>query len=150
MSVYYDTGLLLKLYTAEAESPVVQAFVHHRAQAISITDLHLAECVSAFRLKQFRGECTATEATHAIRLIDEDLRSGVLRMMAVEWTQVWMECRALAESHAALTGCRTLDALHVASARVLGIREFITSDVSQTALAIKAGMDVRNPVRQET
>ena len=34
MNSYYDTGLLLKLYTAEPEAPAMQAFVHHQAQAI--------------------------------------------------------------------------------------------------------------------
>ena len=147
MKGYYDTGLLLKLYTVEPESPAVQAFVHHRAQALQITDLHHAECVSAFRLKQFRGECTATEATRALKLLDDDLRGGVLQMVAVEWSQVWKECRCLAETHAALTGCRTLDALHVASALVLGAREFITSDHRQTAFAIRAGLSVTDPTR---
>ena len=147
MNGYYDTGLLLKLYTAEPESPAVQAFVHHRAQAIQITDLHHAECVSAFRLKQFRGECTATEATGALKLLEEDIRAGVLRMVAVEWSQVWKKCRSLAEAHAALTGCRTLDALHVASALMLGAREFITSDHRQTAFASKVGLSVTDPTR---
>lgn len=147
MNDYYDTGLLLKLYTAEPESPAVQAFVHHRAQAIQITDLHHAECVSALRLKQFRGECTATEATRALQLLEDDLRAGVLRMVAVEWSQVWKECRSLAEAHAARTGCRTLDALHVASALVLGAREFITSDHRQTACASKAGLAITDPTK---
>jgi len=39
MNGYYDTGLLLKLYTAEPESPAVQAFVHSRAQSLQITGL---------------------------------------------------------------------------------------------------------------
>ena len=38
MNGYYDTGLLLKLYTAEPESPAVQAFVHSRAQSLQITE----------------------------------------------------------------------------------------------------------------
>ena len=147
MKCYYDTGLLLKLYTAELESPAVQTFVHNRAQALQITDLHHAECVSALRLKQFRGECAATEVNGALKLLDHDLRSGVLRMVAVEWNQIWKECLCLVAAHAALTGCRTLDALHVASALVLGASEFITSDHRQTTLAIRAGLAVIDPTR---
>lgn len=145
MNCYFDTGLLLKLYTAEAESPSVQRFVLDRAEALRITDLHYAECVSALRLKQFRGECTSDEATRALGLVTDDLRAGVLQMVAVEWTPVWGRCRSLAETHAARTGCRTLDTLHVASALELGAREFITSDDRQTALATKAGLPVTNP-----
>ena len=61
--------------------------------------------------------------------------------------QVWKECRSLAEAHAGLTGCRTLDALQVASALVLGAREFITADRRQTTLAAKAGLSVTDPTR---
>ena len=67
-------------------------------------------------------------------LLTDDLRTGVLQMVGVEWNPVWNRCRSLAEAHAAQTGCRTLDALHVASALVLGAHEFITSDHRQTAL----------------
>jgi predicted nucleic acid-binding protein len=102
---------------------------------------------TALRLKEFRGECAATEATAALKLLEDDLRAGVLRMVAVEWNQVWKQCRCLAEAHAALTGCRTLDALHVASALVLGAREFITSDHRQAACAIGAGLSVTDPTR---
>lgn len=148
MNCYFDTGLLLKLYTAEAESPSVQRFVLQRGEALRITDLHHAECVSALRLKQFRGECSPAEATGALELVTDDLRSGVLQMVAVEWNLVWNRCRSLAETHTAQTGCRTLDALHVASGLVLGAREFITSDQRQTALAAKAGLLVTDPTRQ--
>jgi predicted nucleic acid-binding protein len=149
MNGCYDTGVLLKLYTAELESPAVQAFVHYRAQAIQFTELHHAECVSALCLKQFRGECTATEVTGALKLLEDDLRAGVLLRVALEWNQVWKQCRCLTEAHAALTGCRTLDAIHVACALVLGAREFITSDYRQPPFAIMAGLSVTDPTRAE-
>jgi len=57
------------------------------------------------------------------------------------------EGHACKDAHAASTGCRTLDALHVACARVLSIREFVTTDERQTALARHAGMRVTNPAR---
>lgn len=79
---YYDTGLLVKLYTPEAESIPVQQFV----QSID-----------------------------------------------------------LARAHAAATGCRTLDTLHVACAQELGFRDFVTSDRRQAALAERLGFTVHNP-----
>lgn len=145
MNPYFDTGVLLKLYTAEPESPRVQAFVRRRAQAIRITDLHRVECVSAFRLKEFRGECAAEESSRALGLIAADLRSGVLRIVALDWNAVWQECRVLAETHAAKTGCRTLDTLHVASALRLGARDLVTSDRRQAVLAQKVGLHPMDP-----
>lgn len=145
MKTYYDTGILLKLYTAEPGSPAVQAFIHERREAIRISDLHHAECVSALRLKLFRGECTPAQSRKALASIAGDLRTGTLRLVAVEWGAAWNLCRESSETHAAETGVRTLDALHVACAIVLKAREFVSSDKRQLALAGKAGMEVFDP-----
>lgn len=145
MKTYYDTGVLLKLYTAEPESPAVEAFVRSRADPIRLAEIHRAECVSALRLKLFRGECTAAQSERAIALIASDLRSGALRMVAVDWDLAWCHCRDLSAEHAAATGVRTLDALHVACAMLLGVGEFVTSDRRQSALAAKVGLKAVDP-----
>jgi predicted nucleic acid-binding protein len=145
MRTYFDTGILLKLYTAEPESLAVAAFAQARREPIRITELHYSECVSALRLKQFRGESTATQSKKAIALLAGDLRAGSLRLVAVDWQQAWSRCRELSESHAAETGARTLDALHVACAIQLEAREFVSSDRRQIALAEKAGLEVLDP-----
>lgn len=146
MSDYFHTGVLIKLYTAEPESALVQAFVTRRARALPITDLHRVECASAFRLKQFRGEATEVEVTKALRLWDRDLSTGVLRLIAVNWDRVWAEAHGLALEHAGATGCRTLDTLHVASARVLGFARLVTTDRRQAALAERAGLRAVDPL----
>lgn len=145
MKTYYDTGIVLKLYTAEPGSAAVQSFVKDRLEPIRITDLHHAECVSALRLKQFRGEASAAQCKKALALLSGDLRDGSLRMVAVDWEQAWSRCRELSESHAAATGARTLDALHVACAIQLEVREFASSDRRQMALAEKTGLEVHDP-----
>jgi predicted nucleic acid-binding protein len=43
------------------------------------------------------------------------------------------------------TGCRTLDTLHIACARQLAIREFVTTDRRQANLAKRLGMRVLDP-----
>ena len=48
----------------------------------------------------------------------------------------------LSEKYAGSTGCRSLDILHVASAIVLGIRDFLTFDARQGDLARKARLRV--------
>jgi len=145
MTTYYDTGILLKLYTAEPESAAVQDFVHHRRESIRITDLHHAECVSALRLKQFRGECTPDQAKSALALLAADLRAGTLLLVAVDWGQAWSRCRELSDSHAAETGARTLDVLHVACASQLQCREFVSSDKRQISLAGMADLEPIDP-----
>jgi predicted nucleic acid-binding protein len=145
MKTYFDSGILLKLYTSEPASAAVREFVVERGEALRITDLHHTECVTALRLKQFRGEDQESQVSAALGLIEADLRSGVLRIVAVDWNEAWRKTRELSERHAAATGCRTLDSLHVAAARLLGAKEFATSDRRQIALAAKIGLQVVDP-----
>ncbi len=147
MKHYYDTGLLLKLYTNERDAGPVRRFVVRRSEALVFTAIHHAECVSALRLKCFRGEAGEEEVAGALRDIESDLASGVLRAAAVEWDEVWLRCRILSDAHAAATGCRTLDALHVACALQLGAEELVTADVRQAGLGRKAGLRVVNPLK---
>lgn len=145
MSRYYDTGVVLKLYTLERQSDAVRRFVVIAGEPIVFTQLHAAESISALRLKCFRGECAEAESSAAIRDIESDMVSGVLRPKALDWGEAWRRCRALSKSHAAATGCRTLDALHVACALLLEADEFVTTDRRQADLASRAGLSVMNP-----
>lgn len=147
MTRYFDTGILLKLYTAEPDSPEVERFVQRCALPLHITDLHRAEITTAFRLKQFRCECTAAQATAALALVESDIRTGVLRQVAVDWPDAWLACRDLANKHARKAGCRTLDTLHVACALALGVREFVTSDRRQLILAARVRLRVVDPTK---
>ncbi|MEW6752107.1 MAG: type II toxin-antitoxin system VapC family toxin [Candidatus Latescibacterota bacterium] len=144
-AAYYDTGVLLKLYTHEPASGAGQAFVTGRGRALSVTDLHLAEAISALRLKEFRGECTAEQALAAIGSIEEDLRDRILRRVAVDWPAVWIRCQTLARTETARHGTRTLDTLHIASALQLHASELISSDLRQAALARACGLTVVDP-----
>lgn len=144
-AAYFDTRVLLKLYTMEPESRAVQEFVASRGVAITVTELHLTEATSALRLKEFRGECSADQSTAALGSLDEDLRARVLRKSAVDWPDVWTRCQTLARVEAARHGTRTLDTLHVAAALHLGSSEFVSTDVRQTALARACGLTVIDP-----
>jgi len=147
MTRYYDTGILLKLYTLEDESDAVRAFVTKGGEPLYLHAFHLSEAVSALRLKCLRKECSEEESAAAIADLEDDIASGVIRRVAIEWDDAWNVCRLLSQTHAAATGCRTLDALHVACARSLALREFVTSDSRQTALAARCGLSPVNPLR---
>ncbi len=148
MKTYYDTGVLLKLYTGEKESVGVANFVHSRGEKLSVTDLHISESVSALKLKVFHKECHEEDAAAGIALIMDDLKTGVLQLVEVDWDRVWQECRLLSEKFASTSGVRTLDALHVAVARLSWAEEFVTRDNRQSDLAASIGLRVIDPTRQ--
>jgi predicted nucleic acid-binding protein len=145
MTRYYDTSIILKLYTVEPESAAVRRFVTRHREPLYLNALHRSEVVSAFRLKVFRGECEAGAAAAALADFEDDLAGGVIRLTGIDWESAWIACREISDAHAGTTGCRTLDALHVACARSLGLREFVTTDQRQARLAELAGMRVRQP-----
>ena len=145
---YFDTGVLLKLYTTEPESDAVRRFVTARGVAIPVTDLHLSEATCALRLKQFRRECTEDQAGRAIACIDEDLAGRILRLVPLDWPSVWARCQTLVRTESARHGTRTLDALHVAAALFLHATEFITSDTRQSSLASACGLRVVDPTHE--
>jgi len=143
--LYYDTGVLLKLYTEEAASRTVREFVSKRREPLPFSLLHRAECVSALHLKTFRGECTLAQANAALADMDDDLARGFLRELPIDWERTWLACHELAARHAAATGSRTLDTLHVACARTALFREIVTTDERQAELAVLCGLKVIRP-----
>ncbi len=145
MSYYYDTGLLLKLYTEEPESEAVRRFCIESAQPIPFLALHHSECTAALHLKAFRGECSVAQANRALSDLAGDIRSGVLQSINPNWPAIWERSVHLAQAHAATTGCRTLDSLHVACALELGYVQFVSSDTRQRKLAEQLGLDVLCP-----
>jgi predicted nucleic acid-binding protein len=146
MKTYFDTGVILKLYTLEPESPCVRRFVKQREQPLHMNSLHQTECIAAFRLKAFRDECSEAAASRAIADFEEDIANRVLKIHEPDWAAVWKTCQSLLNQYASTTGCRTLDALHIACAQTLNIREFVTTDKCQRAMAALAGMRPISPL----
>jgi predicted nucleic acid-binding protein len=145
--LYYDTGVLLKLYTEERESSAIRDFVTQRNERIPFHSLHHGECTSALELKAFRGECTREQSASALADVEDDLANRVLLPVAIDWVVAWRMCREMARAFAAETGCRTLDTLHIACARFLSIRDIVTTDSRQLHLAERVGMRPVHPLR---
>lgn len=134
---------MVKLYARESNSREAADLLDECGSPLLFTGLHEAELANALRLKQRRGELTDYELHHAMRLVESDLNAGLLTRPTLDWPAVWKTCRELSGHHAVATGCRTLDALHVAAAIVLGARTFVSFDVRQRNLAGRAGLKLR-------
>ena len=128
----------MKLYYPEAESASVAAAV--AGETIGFTALHALELTTALQAKVFRNEATREQANAAHAAVEEDLASGKLVRVDCDWAVAWKAAQTLALQYAATTGCRALDTLHCAVARVLAAREMLTTDARQTTLAAAAGI----------
>lgn len=138
--LYLDTGCLVKLYYPEPESALVASAVS--GERIGLTDLHVLELTTALQAKVFRREATPEQADAARAAIEEDLAGGKLVRVTCDWAAAWKDAQTLALRFSATTGCRALDTLHCAVARLLAARELLTTDARQLALAAAAGIAV--------
>jgi predicted nucleic acid-binding protein len=139
LKIYFDTGLLLKLYSAEENSPKAVALVERYGVPIFFGGLQHAELRNALHRKCARKEITRQELMRALRDLQTDMDSGVLRNQEIDWSAVFAEANRSTDKYAQ---CMTLDALHVATALKLGLTSIVTTDERQALLARKAGLKI--------
>ena len=138
--IYLDTGCLVKLYYPEPDSNQVVACI--AGKPVCYTPLHELEFVNALQLKAFFKQATAGQVTAAWILVEMDLKSGVLVSSSAVWSDVFREAVILAKLHTGVVGCRSLDILHCAAAKILGASEFISTDSRQKKLAMAMGLNL--------
>ncbi len=119
---YLDTGCFVKLYYPEMDSAKVVALI--QGKPLCHTPLHELEFVNALLLKVFFNSATSAQVSAARALVEADLKTGVLVSPGGEWKDILAEAVKLAEQHTGTIGCRSLDILHCAAAKVLAATEF--------------------------
>jgi len=142
LKVYFDTGLLLKLYSVEPNSAQAVALVQSQGFPIVFCQLQQTELRNALYRKAARNEIDRRQLDKSLKRIQSDLDNGVLQISNLEWSEVWANADQLTTKYALVTQCRTLDVLHVAVALQLCIKTFGTTDVRQMVVARKAGLKV--------
>ena len=138
--IYFDTGLLVKALCPEPGMAMAHEIIRGCKPPLPFTDLHALETRNAVRLKRFRNELTDAEVEWVLGTLAEDLESGLLAKPPLDLPSVFHRAEQLSRRHAAVTGARSLDILHVAAALELGATAFASLDERQRALARKAGL----------
>ena len=98
--------------------------------------------MNALQLKIFFKNATPQQVTAARALVETDLKSGVLTSAGGDWPNLFREAVKLAEQHTGAIGCRSLDILHCAAAKVLAATELISTDARQKKLATAMGLNL--------
>ena len=143
MDAYFDSAIIVKLYVQEATSADAIRLVGAYVAPYALTQWQTLEIKNAIRLKAFRAEITAAEMNQSIAAFEQDIATGRWQRPAYAAAAVEQKADELSAGHSATLGCRTLDIIHVAAALVLGIKEFVTFDGRQGALAKKVGLLVK-------
>lgn len=131
MSVYLDSSALVKLVAKESETTALRRYLARRADAPRVTS-SLAR-VEVVRAVSGGG---AQAVTRARELLD--------RLYEVPLERSLLDRAADLRSPLAL---RTLDAVHLASALVLGatLSALVTYDARMAAAAVSLGLEVAAP-----
>jgi len=140
LKIYFDTGLLLKLYSFEPNSDQAVALIQSHGTPIILSGLQQTELRNALHRKRARGEITAAQLKKALKDLQRDLDAGVFHIPQLDWPEIWAKADRLTVKYVRTTSCRTLDILHVAVALQLGVKIFGTTDQRQLLLARKAGL----------
>jgi predicted nucleic acid-binding protein len=114
--IYADASVLVCLYVSDANSARAEKWWQGRTSPVIVTALHRLEIRNAFSLAVFQNRIILAES-HAA------------------WDQFCQHVQGKA-----FIGGRSLDVLHVASAVELHVEEFLTFDLRQQKIAVKAGL----------
>jgi predicted nucleic acid-binding protein len=144
MDAYFDSAIIIKLYVQEVNSAHAIGLVSAYPAPAPLTTWQALEVKNATRLKAFRKEISASEMAQSIAAFEQDIAAK--RWIRPDYSVAAIDQKAeeLSASHAATLGCRTLDIIHVAAAVVIGVRDFVTFDNRQAALARLSGLTVKS------
>lgn len=152
MRAYADSSFILRLVTAEMDSP--QTIAEYRrldSPPLFYLALHALEVRNAILQRAFhqRRSVSSGERQHVVR--ERDAALGRLeRLMArrtlldvaLDMDLAMARAATLSATHTERLGARAIDLLHVASALTLESELFLTTDTRQAQLAKAEGLKV--------
>lgn len=145
---YADTSFLCSSYRNQEHTPIADRIRESLNEPLHFTSLLEFEFLQAIELQVWlhskdktRGY-TRREADGMIRDWENDIATGLNRLVPFDMDAVLRRSRVLSGQTTASGGHRTLAIFHVATAVHLGAKRFLTFDDRQRALALHAGLEV--------
>jgi len=140
VKTYADTSFLFSLYATDANSAKADAWRQANPAPLPFTAFHRLELRNALSLALFQQRLTLVEIQAAWQEVENDFVAGLLAARGGLWHRVLIEAETCAVNHTPIVGCRTLDVLHVVTARLIGTTDFCTFDTRQSSLASRIGL----------
>ena len=144
---YPDTSFLCSLYRNQDYSLAAITHREQMTEPLQVTSLLQFEFLQSIRLQVWlfgqdkRKGYSQAEADQMVTDWQSDLATGVVVIVPYDSESVLMIAEHLSAKHTTLTGNRTLDILHLATAVHLGATDFLTFDARQKKLARAAGLN---------
>lgn len=146
MNNYADTSFLCAVYRVQDNSQAAWAYRNQMTEPLCVSTLLVFEFRQAIRLQVWlhtqdkRKGYSQTEADQMLTDWESDIAAGHVTIVPTDADAVLRMAEHLSEKHTALTGNRTLDILHIATAKHLSAKSFLSFDARQKKLAKAAGL----------
>ena len=135
-----DTSFLFSLYQRDTHTDRALKRLTEAGQPLLLSPFNEFELGNAFRLAEFRGLLPAGETEVRLAALAEDYAAGHWRHSDVPLKEILAESARLSAAHTASNGHRAFDILHVAHARLVAPKQFLSFDANQLQLAKAAGL----------
>jgi len=145
VKTYADTSFLFSLYATDAHSLRADVWRQANPEPLPFTSFHRLELRNALSLALFQQRLTPLEIQAAWLEVENDCAAGWLVARGGLWHHVLVDAQIYALNHTPSIGCRTLDVLHVAAAKLIGTTEFCSFDIRQCTLAGQIGLTAVTP-----
>lgn len=146
MTTYVDSSALVALYVPERFSQAARREIGALIQT-PFTWLHELEVANTFAMLLGRRSISRDEYRAVQAHLQEDLETGRLARLTLNWDDVFPRACGLAGAHTVNLLTRSLDVLHVASAHTAACSRFVSADTRQIALAKATGLEVTDITR---
>ncbi len=148
MTVYPDTSYLCALYREQDNSVHAHAYDEQMTEPLHVSPLLEFEFRQAIRLQVWlhsqdkRKGYSQQEADQMVTDWETDIAAGHVAIVPADMDAVLRMAEHLSQTHTSQTGNRTLDILHVATAKHLSATTFLSFDERQRKLAKAVGFKV--------
>lgn len=146
MNDYPDTSFLCGVYRKQDNTSEALAYRSSMTEPLRASTLLEFEFRQAVRLQVWlhsqdrkKGYAQA-EADQMLADWESDIAAGHVEIISTDADAVLRMAEHLSEKHTALTGNRTLDILHISTAKHLSARNFLSFDARQKKLAKAIGL----------
>jgi predicted nucleic acid-binding protein len=146
MRCFADTSFICSLYRLQASSEDAFSFMERFKGEIVVSSQVIWEFRQSARFQVFRYQNDKTmgfskaEAERMMGALAENVTAGSLTLATVDWPDVHSISEALSATHTMKGGHRLMDILHIATAKHLGLKHFLTFDGNQKKLASAEGL----------
>lgn len=140
--IYVDTSVLASYYLGDANDASAGELLARFGQRVCFTWLHRFELRNALVVAVFQKAITSDQSEAIWKLVEQDLKRGLLVNTGVIWNRAFNDADKLSALHGARFGTRGVALLHIAVARLVKARVFVTLDKRQAEGARFKGFDV--------